>query len=47
MQKESYTLGRETDTYLRREIELLELEEKRLAIQSSIKKIKNNSSQEK
>lgn len=47
MQKESYELGRNTDTYLRREIELLELEKKRLAIQTSIKNFKINHNQEK
>jgi len=40
MQEESYTARKKADVYLKREIELLELEKQRLALQISIKEAK-------
>lgn len=45
MQKESYDKRKESDVYLRREIELLALEKQRLELQSAIKDIKQQSSE--
>jgi len=42
MQEESYTARKKADVYLKREIELLELEKQRLALQVSIKESKEN-----
>lgn len=41
MQEESFSARKKSDVYLKREIELLELEKKRLALQLSIKDYKN------
>ncbi len=40
MQEESYSARKKADVYLKREIELLELEKQRLALQLSIKEVK-------
>jgi len=40
MQEESFAFRKKADTYLKREIELLELEKKRVALELSIKKEK-------
>lgn len=45
MQEESYVLRKNADTYLKREIELLELEKKRLALQLTIKDYKDKEKQ--
>jgi len=44
MQEESYTARKKADVYLKREIELLELEKQRLALQVSIKEYKEKGS---
>jgi len=41
MQEESYSARKKADIYLKREIELLELEKQRLALQASIKEYKD------
>lgn len=41
MQKENFSARKEADVYLKREIELLELEKQQLALQQSINKYKN------
>lgn len=41
MQEESYSIRKKADVYLKREIELLELDKQRLALQSSIKEYKD------
>jgi hypothetical protein len=46
MQKESYDKRKESDVYLRREIELLALEKQRLELQSAIKNIKDSNPQD-
>ncbi len=43
MQEESYSARKKSDVYLKREIELLELEKQRLALQLSIKESKSKS----
>jgi len=45
MQKESYDKKKESDVYLRREIELLALEKQRLELQTAIKNIKGSNPQ--
>jgi len=47
MQKDSYDKKKESDVYLRREIELLALEKQRLELQSAIKNIKDANLQDK
>ncbi len=46
MQEESYAVRKNADLYLRREIELLELEKKRLALQLTIKSYKDKEKQD-
>ncbi len=46
MQKESFSVRKKADIYLKREIELLELDKQRLALQQTIKKYKDESNQE-
>ncbi len=45
MQEESYAIRKDADLYLKREIELLELEKKRLALQLTIKSYKDKEKQ--
>ena len=46
MQEESYAIRKDADLYLKREIELLELEKKRLALQLTIKSYKDKEKQD-
>jgi hypothetical protein len=46
MQEESYAIRKDADLYLKREIDLLELEKKRLALQLTIKSYKNKEKKE-
>lgn len=46
MQKESFSVRKNADLYLKREIDLLELEKKRLALQLTIKRYKNKEKEE-
>jgi len=41
LQEESYSVRKNADLYLKREIELLELEKKRMALQLTIKEFKD------
>lgn len=46
MQEESFSVRKKADIYLKREIELLELDKQRLALQQTIKEYKNKENQE-